>query len=148
MAIHSSMRGLRCFCVAADCLSFKETARQLYLTPSAVSHQIKQLESELGLDLFLRQTRSVELTPHGKAFYQALLPLMRELEQTLRTFAPVAAKFFSDKSSKQTQPMPKRGIDALVVDLNQDQKEDLVLPFTQQEQSVELTNQLQLLLQQ
>jgi hypothetical protein len=69
-------------------------------------------------------------------------------EQTLRTFAPVAAKFFSDKSSKQTQPMPKRGIDALVVDLNQDQKEDLVLPFTQQEQSVELTNQLQLLLQQ
>ncbi len=44
--------------------------------------------------------------------------------------------------------MPKRGIDALVVDLNQDQKEDLVLPFTQQEQSVELTNQLQLLLQQ
>lgn len=69
-------------------------------------------------------------------------------EQTLRTFAPVAAKFFSDKSNKQTQPMPKRGIDALVVDLNQDQKEDLVLPFTQQEQSVELTNQLQLLLQQ
>lgn len=87
MAIHSSMRGLRCFCVAADCLSFKEAARQLYLTPSAVSHQIKQLESELGLELFLRQTRSVELTAQGKAFYQALLPLMRELEQTLRTFS-------------------------------------------------------------
>ena len=69
-------------------------------------------------------------------------------EQSLRTFAPVAAKFFSEKSSKQQQVMPKNGNDALVVDLNQDQKEDLVLPFSQQEQTAELSNQLQLLLQQ
>jgi len=68
MAIHSSLRGLRCFCVAADCLSFKETARQLYLTPSAVSHQIKQLETELGFELFIRQTRAIELSNQGKAF--------------------------------------------------------------------------------
>lgn len=67
---------------------------------------------------------------------------------TLRSFGPVAAKFFSDKSNKQPLPMPKRGMDALVVDLNQDQKEDIVLPFTQQEHSAELTNQLQLLIQQ
>ena len=45
MAVHTPLRGLRCFCVAAECLSFKDTARQLYLTPSAVSHQIKQLET-------------------------------------------------------------------------------------------------------
>lgn len=69
-------------------------------------------------------------------------------EQSLRTFAPVAAKFFSEKSTKQQQVMPKNGNDALVVDLNQDQKEDLVLPFSQQEQTAELSNQLQLLLQQ
>lgn len=87
MAIHSSLRGLRCFCVAAEFLSFKETARQLYLTPSAVSHQIKQLETELGLDLFIRQTRAIELSPQGKAFYQTLQPIMRNLEQTLLHFA-------------------------------------------------------------
>lgn len=69
-------------------------------------------------------------------------------EDTLRTFAPVAAKLFSDKSTKQQQPMPKRGMDALVVDLNGDGKEDLVLPFTSQEVTPELTNQLQLLIQQ
>jgi len=69
-------------------------------------------------------------------------------EDTLRTFAPVAVKLFSDKSTKQQQPMPKRGMDALVVDLNGDGKEDLVLPFTSQEVSTELTNQLQLLIQQ
>jgi len=87
MAIHSSLRGLRCFCVAADCLSFKETARQLYLTPSAVSHQIKQLETELGFELFIRQTRAIELSNQGKAFYQSLSPIMQNLEQTLRHFA-------------------------------------------------------------
>jgi hypothetical protein len=69
-------------------------------------------------------------------------------EDTLRTFAPVAAKLFSDKSTRQQQAMPKRGMDALVADLNGDGKEDLVLPFTSQEVSAELTNQLQLLIQQ
>lgn len=69
-------------------------------------------------------------------------------EDTLRTFAPVAAKLFSDKSTRHTQAMPKRGMDALVTDLNGDGKEDLVLPFTSQEVSAELTNQLQLLIQQ
>lgn len=69
-------------------------------------------------------------------------------ENTLRTFAPVAAKLFSEKSIKQQQAMPKRGMDALVVDLNGDGKEDLVLPFTSQEVTSELTNQLQLLIQQ
>jgi len=69
-------------------------------------------------------------------------------EDILRTFAPVAAKLFSEKSTKQQQAMPKRGMDALVVDLNDDGKEDLVLPFTSQEVMPELTNQLQLLIQQ
>ncbi|MBU2425916.1 MAG: FG-GAP repeat protein [Gammaproteobacteria bacterium] len=66
----------------------------------------------------------------------------------MRTFAPAPAKLFSEKSTKQQQPMPKRGVDALVVDLNGDGKEDLVLPFTSQEADPELTNQLQLLIQQ
>jgi hypothetical protein len=69
-------------------------------------------------------------------------------EDTLRTFAPVAAKLFSDKSTKQQQSIPKRGIDAKVMDLNGDGKEDLVLPFTSQEVTPEMTNQLQLLIQQ
>jgi hypothetical protein len=69
-------------------------------------------------------------------------------EDTLRTFGHAPAKLFSEKSTKQQQPMPKRGVDALVVDLNGDGKEDLVLPFTSQEVSAELSNQLQLLIQQ
>ncbi len=73
MAVHTPLRGLRCFCVAAECLSFKDTARQLYLTPSAVSHQIKQLEEQLGFSLFERQTRAVVLSRQGQQFYQSIL---------------------------------------------------------------------------
>lgn len=80
------MRGLRCFCVAAECLSFKETAKKLYLTPSAVSHQIKQLEETLNQSLFIRQTRSIALTEVGVRFYQAIEPVMQQLVNTVSEF--------------------------------------------------------------
>lgn len=86
LPLHTSMRGLRCFCVAAECLSFKETAKELYLTPSAVSHQIKQLEETLNLSLFIRQTRSVALTEVGARFYQAIEPVMQQLVNTVSEF--------------------------------------------------------------
>ena len=79
MTIHTPLRGLRCFCVAAECLSFKETAKQLYLTPSAVSHQIKQLEDNLNHSLFERKTRAIALTETGKRFYQEVQPLLAQL---------------------------------------------------------------------
>ena len=87
MAVHTPLRGLRCFCVAAECLSFKDTARQSYLTPSAVSHQIKQLEEQLGFSLFERQTRAIVLTETGKRFYQAIEPLMHQLAMTIGEFS-------------------------------------------------------------
>lgn len=69
-------------------------------------------------------------------------------DNILRSYGPVAAKIFSEKSTKQQLPMPKRGMEALVADLNNDGKEDLVLPYGSQENQPELNNQLQLLWQQ
>ena len=86
MAIQTPIRGLRSFCVAAKCLSFKHAASQLFLTPSAVSHQIKQLEEQLGTCLFQRNTRAIELTSAGKQFYQKIYPLITELESTIADF--------------------------------------------------------------
>ena len=86
MTIQTPIRGLRSFCVASKCLSFKHAAAQLFLTPSAVSHQIKQLEEQLGLTLFKRGTRSIELTTTGKQFYQSIQPIIHELESTISTF--------------------------------------------------------------
>ncbi len=86
MTIQTPIRGLRSFCIAAKCLSFKHAASQLYLTPSAVSHQIKQLEEQLDVQLFKRQTRAIELTQAGKRFYDQVQPIISNLENTIADF--------------------------------------------------------------
>jgi LysR family glycine cleavage system transcriptional activator len=60
-----SLDALRIFVVAAQHLSFTEAASQLNLTQSAVSHRIRGLEEELGIALFRRLTRRLELTAQG-----------------------------------------------------------------------------------
>ena len=68
------LNALRAFEAAARHLSFKNAARELHVTPGAVSHHVKQLEESLGIPLFRRLTRALELTPEG----QALLPKVQE----------------------------------------------------------------------
>ncbi len=58
---------LRTFCAIAETLNFTKASEKLQLTQSAVSHQIKSLEDELGVKLFLRGKRGVRLTDAGKA---------------------------------------------------------------------------------
>lgn len=62
------MNGLRAFEVAARHLSFKQAAEELFVTPAAVSHRIRALEDWLGVKLFNRLTRSLELTKEGEAY--------------------------------------------------------------------------------
>ena len=83
---HSSVRGLRTFCVAARCLSFKAAAEQLCVTPSAVSHQIKGLEQQLQTRLFERRTREVALTEHGRQLFAQVEPLLLELDRVTQRF--------------------------------------------------------------
>ncbi|MCX7238960.1 MAG: transcriptional regulator GcvA [Burkholderiales bacterium] len=68
------LNALRAFEAAARHLSFKNAATELCVTPTAVSHQIKQLEEFLEIVLFRRLTRALELTPQG----EAMLPKVRE----------------------------------------------------------------------
>jgi LysR family transcriptional regulator, glycine cleavage system transcriptional activator len=62
---------LRCFAAAAKLLHFRAAARSVALTPAAFGQRIKQLEEQLGVPLFRRTTRSVQLTEAGLA----LLPV-------------------------------------------------------------------------
>lgn len=64
-----SPAALRTFHLAALTLSFRRTAEALGVTPSAVSHQIRALERELGTPLFRRLTRAIELTPEGEFYW-------------------------------------------------------------------------------
>ena len=76
-----SLRGLRTFCVAARHESFRAAADELFITASAVSHQIKSLEQELGQQLFERSSRSLRLTRIGQAMFEEACPLMTSLDK-------------------------------------------------------------------
>ena len=56
-------RALRTLEAAARHLNFTRAADELGLTPAAVSHQIKEIEDQLGLVLFTRTSRTIRLTP-------------------------------------------------------------------------------------
>ena len=75
-----SLRGLRTFCVAARYGSFRTASEELFVTPSAVSHQIKNLEEELGEPLFEGSSRSRSLTETGKSLYADVSPLIDQLD--------------------------------------------------------------------
>lgn len=66
---------LNVFVIAADTLNFTQTAKRLHLTQSSVSQHIKSLESQLGVELFERKGRSLEITDAGFV----LLPMAREI---------------------------------------------------------------------
>ena len=63
-----SMSGIECFVRSAEAGSFSEAARRLSLTPAAVSKNVAKLESNLGVRLFQRSTRSLTLTEAGERF--------------------------------------------------------------------------------
>ena len=91
-APQSSLRGLRTFCVAARYESFKTAASELFVTSSAVSQQVKGLEEELGLRLFERRAREVLLTEAGRALYEALSPLVEQLDAVVADFRKAARR--------------------------------------------------------
>lgn len=72
---------LRAFAACAATTSFRGAAERLHVTPSAVSHQIRQLEDFLGVALFERTTRQVRLTPAGESY----LPPVREALRLVET---------------------------------------------------------------
>lgn len=74
------LRGLRTFCLAARYASFRAAAEALFVTPSAVSHQIKSLESQLGIALFRRRGGEVQLTEAGQSLYEELAPLIEQVD--------------------------------------------------------------------
>ncbi|WP_027169092.1 transcriptional regulator GcvA [Mesorhizobium sp. WSM3224] len=64
-------RALRTFEAAARHLNFTRAADELGLTPAAVSHQIKEIEDQLGLVLFTRTSRTIRLTEAGNVLLEA-----------------------------------------------------------------------------
>ncbi|MEH6449986.1 MAG: LysR substrate-binding domain-containing protein [Oleispira sp.] len=75
------------FAAAAKLCSFKLAAEELNVTPSAVSQQIKSLESQMGLALFSREKRVLELTTAGEGFYKVAERTLRQYERGFSEFS-------------------------------------------------------------
>lgn len=72
---------MKCFESAARHGSFNKAAQELNVTPSAISHQIKGLESFLGIELFRRTKRKVVLTEAGEKYIKPIKQVFQQLEQ-------------------------------------------------------------------
>jgi LysR family glycine cleavage system transcriptional activator len=118
-----SLNGLRAFEAAARHLSFTLAASELNVTQTAISHQIRRLEEELGIRLFIRQNRALALTPEARdylpgvraAFNDLRLATDRLLRKdddkvlTVSTLASLAAKWLLPRLTDFQEAHP--GID-------------------------------------
>lgn len=77
------LRQLRYFVRTAELLNFTEAARQLFVTQSTLSQQIKALETELGVQLFERNSHSVRLTELGEAFLPSARLTLHEADNCI-----------------------------------------------------------------
>ncbi len=84
------LNALRVFEAVARHLSLKEAAQELNVTPAAVSHQIKLLESHLGVQLLRRLNRGIELTPAAREALPRLSAGFETLSQAVAVLRPRA----------------------------------------------------------
>ncbi len=82
------LRHLRYFVALADCLSFTRAAEHVHVTQSTLSHQIRQLEEEIGQTLFERIGRKVVTTEAGELFLAYATRALREVDQGIATLRP------------------------------------------------------------
>ncbi|CAM3469932.1 LysR family transcriptional regulator [Halomonas lysinitropha] len=79
------LRHLRYFCVVAEELNMTSAAERLHMSQPPLSRQIKQLEREVGAELFERGSRGLRLTPTGQFFHQHAIQILEKLDATLES---------------------------------------------------------------
>src|SRR6202451_2964824 len=75
------LRHGRYFVAVTETLSFRQASKQLHVSQPSLSVQIKQLEEELGVALFRRSKRRVEITRAGEVFLSAAREILMRLQQ-------------------------------------------------------------------
>lgn len=84
------LRHLRYFDALAETLNFSRAAERLHVTQSTLSHQIRQLEDEIGSALFERSTRHVRLTEAGELLRSYATPALQQIDRALQALRPDA----------------------------------------------------------
>src|SRR6266700_262175 len=121
-----SLNGLRAFEAAARHLSFTQAASELNVTQTAISHQIRRLEEELGIRLFVRKNRALALTPEAREYLPGIRAAFNDLRLatdrllrkdddnvlTVSTLASLAAKWLLPRLAPFQEAHP--GIDVRI----------------------------------
>jgi LysR family transcriptional regulator, glycine cleavage system transcriptional activator len=116
-----SLNGLRAFEAAARHLSFTQAASELNVTQTAISHQIRRLEEELGIRLFIRKNRALALTPEAREYLPGIRAAFNDLRLatdrllrkgddnvlTISTLASLAAKWLLPRLSAFQEAHPE-----------------------------------------
>lgn len=98
------LTGLFAFARTASLGSYTAAARDLSVSPSAISKSVQRLEEHFGLRLFTRTTRSLTLTPEGRELYERALRVIKEVEEIEQ--AAVASRGEPSGVIKVTAPLP------------------------------------------
>jgi len=106
---------LRCFLAVAEELHFGRAAQRLHLTPSPVSRAVKDLERELGVDLFVRRYHEVELTPTGEHLVNRVRTILDAVDGLKSEAAAAAGSFTRNVHIGGTHLAPPAVMDRLVV---------------------------------
>jgi LysR family transcriptional regulator, glycine cleavage system transcriptional activator len=84
------LNALRAFEAAALHLSLTRAAQELSVSPGAVSHQIRALEAQLGIELFERRVRAIALTPAAKMLYPGVQNGFLQIQEAVASLRHVA----------------------------------------------------------
>src|ERR1700722_10999219 len=106
-----SLNGLRAFESAARLMSFTHAAAELNVTQTAISHQIRRLEDQLGIKLFIRQNRSLVLTREAQEYLPSVRSAFEDLRratQRLRRSGPDGRLTVSTTASLATKWLVSR----------------------------------------
>jgi len=86
-------RQLEYFLAVARELNFTKAAESLYVSQTAVTQQIRVLEEQLGVQLFARTRRKVELTPAGKVFQSEAMGIMNRMDAAIQRTREASSGF-------------------------------------------------------
>ena len=130
------LRQLRYFVAIAESGSFSRAAEKVFVAQSALSHQIAQLEHELGTALFHRSRRGIELTEAGQRFAPHAVSILRQTEEAVAS----ARQTTDEPSGKVVFGIPHSASNALALPLLRAVRQRL--PRVQLELTEELTGNL------
>lgn len=135
------LRHLRCFLAVAQELHFARAAEKLHIEQSPLSRAIKELEEELGVRLFDRNTRSTRLTRAGQVFMDHVPRVFTVLTQARDSVRAVSAGYQGQLRIALSEGIPQARLTALLSHCREEEPDTEIrlyeVPFSQQLKGIE-----------